>query len=64
MEMRPRESRHDASRARPEPLGHRAAAMEKILTWDFDRVIVCHGEVLETGGREALREGYRWLLES
>ena len=64
MEARPRESGHDASRARPGPLGHRAAAMEKILAWDFDRVIVCHGEVLETGGREALREGYRWLLES
>jgi Domain of unknown function (DUF4336) len=44
----------------------RAAArgcLERILAWDFDRVIVAHGEVLEHGGRDALREGYRWLLD-
>lgn len=38
------------------------ASLEKILAWDFDRVIVAHGEVLETGGHAALREGYAWLL--
>ena len=38
------------------------ASMERILAWDFDRVVVSHGAVLERGGREALREGYRWLL--
>jgi hypothetical protein len=38
------------------------ASMEKILSWDFDRVVLAHGHVLEHGGREALREGYRWLL--
>lgn len=38
------------------------ASMERILAWDFDRVVVTHGDVLETGGREALRAGYRWLL--
>jgi len=37
-------------------------SLERILAWDFDRVVVAHGEVLESGGREALREGYRWLL--
>jgi hypothetical protein len=43
----------------------RAAArqsLERILAWDFDRVVVAHGEVLERGGREALRRGYAWLL--
>ena len=43
----------------------RAAArrsMEHILAWDFDRIVIAHGEVLETGGREALRAGYAWLL--
>lgn len=39
------------------------AAMEKILAWDFDRVVVAHGEVLETGGPAALRAGYDWLLK-
>jgi uncharacterized protein DUF4336 len=37
-------------------------SLERILAWDFDRVVVAHGEILESGGREALREGYRWLL--
>ena len=43
----------------------RAAAresLERILAWDFDRVVVAHGDVLERGGHEALRRGYAWLL--
>lgn len=31
------------------------ADIDRILEWDFDRVILCHGEILETGGRAALR---------
>jgi hypothetical protein len=38
------------------------ACLERILEWDFDRVIVAHGHVLDSGGRQALRDGYRWLL--
>jgi hypothetical protein len=38
------------------------ASLERILEWDFDRVIVAHGDVLESGGHEALRQGYHWLL--
>jgi hypothetical protein len=38
------------------------ASLERILEWDFDRVILAHGRVLESGGCQALREGYRWLL--
>ncbi len=43
----------------------RAAArrsFERILAWDFARVVVAHGGVLESGGREALRASYAWLL--
>lgn len=43
----------------------RAAAresLERILQWDFDRVVVSHGDVQERGGREILRDGYSWLL--
>jgi hypothetical protein len=43
----------------------RAAArrsFERILAWDFERVVVAHGGVLESGGREALRAAYAWLL--
>ncbi len=39
------------------------AALERVLAWDFDRVIVSHGEILERGGRDALRRGYHWLLD-
>jgi hypothetical protein len=43
---------------------HRAArqSLERILGWDFDRIVVAHGDVLSSGGRETLREGYAWLL--
>jgi hypothetical protein len=37
------------------------ASLARILAWDFDRVVVTHGDVLETGGREALRRAYTWL---
>jgi hypothetical protein len=37
-------------------------SLERILAWDFDRVVVAHGDVLESGGHEALRRGYSWLL--
>lgn len=34
---------------------------DRVLEWDFDRVVVCHGQVRESGGREALREAFAWL---
>jgi hypothetical protein len=44
----------------------RAAAgqsLERILAWDFERVIVTHGEVLETGGHACMSEAFeRFLL--
>jgi uncharacterized protein DUF4336 len=38
------------------------ASLERILAWDFDRIIVAHGDVLESGGHATLRRGYAWLL--
>jgi hypothetical protein len=38
-----------------------ARSLEQILAWDFDRVIVTHGEVLERGGRERMAEAFAWL---
>jgi hypothetical protein len=38
------------------------ASLERVLAWDFDRVIVSHGDVLDGGGRDALRAAYAWLL--
>lgn len=37
------------------------ASLDRILGWDFERIVVAHGEVLEAGGRETLRRGYAWL---
>ena len=37
-------------------------SLERILAFDFDRVVIAHGDVLESGGHEALRRGYAWLL--
>jgi hypothetical protein len=56
-------------RPRPTPmfrwgLRNRAAArrsVDRILSWDFDRIIVGHGELLETGGQSAFSDAYAWL---
>ncbi|HYC57853.1 MAG TPA: DUF4336 domain-containing protein [Candidatus Binatia bacterium] len=48
-------------------LRDRAAArdsLHRILEWDFERVILSHGRILETGGRRVLRSAYAWLLEA
>lgn len=37
------------------------ASVDRILAWDFDRVTVAHGEILESGGRAALRASFAWL---
>jgi hypothetical protein len=56
--------RFGPSRLDPLLIRDRKAAresLERILEWDFDRVVVGHGDVLESGGHEALRAGYAWL---
>ncbi|MEA5390933.1 DUF4336 domain-containing protein [Cyanobium gracile UHCC 0139] len=39
-------------------------AMQVVLQWDFDRVIVAHGAVVETGGKQALARSYASFLGS
>jgi hypothetical protein len=36
-------------------------SIDQMLAWDFERIIVAHGDVLETGGPRALREAYGFL---
>ncbi|HET6415600.1 MAG TPA: DUF4336 domain-containing protein [Polyangiales bacterium] len=36
-------------------------ALDRILSWDFDRIVLAHGDILESGGNETLREAYTWL---
>lgn len=35
--------------------------IDRILEWDFDRVIVGHGAICETGGHAAFERAFAWL---
>ncbi len=37
-------------------------AMTQILAWDFDRMVIAHGELFEHGAKDALREAWRFVL--
>jgi hypothetical protein len=37
------------------------ASIDRVLDWNFDRVVVTHGAVLESGGKDALRRVFAWL---
>ena len=34
------------------------AALDRIMQWDFDRIIVSHGEIVEHGGRHAMNAAF------
>lgn len=40
-----------------------AASTARINEWDFDRVIPCHGDVIETGGKGVFQKLFQWHLE-
>lgn len=58
------------NRARPAPeyqLGWRdrnaaRAALRRILQWDFDRVIIAHGDLIETDARKLAEEAWQKVL--
>jgi hypothetical protein len=37
------------------------ASLERILSWDFDRIVLCHGPIVESGGKDVFREAYSFL---
>jgi hypothetical protein len=37
-------------------------SIEKVLAWDFDRIVIGHGRIVERRGREVLRDAYAFLL--
>lgn len=39
------------------------STLEKIYEWDFDRVIMSHGQIVESGGKEKLRESFRPIFD-
>ena len=36
--------------------------LERVLAWDFERIVVSHGHVISTGGKQVLRRAFRSLL--
>jgi hypothetical protein len=38
------------------------ASVNKIDSWDFDRVIPCHGDVIETDGKKIFETVFQWFL--
>jgi len=39
-------------------------SMTKIDQWDFDRLIPCHGDVIETGAKTVFRNVFEWFLNT
>ena len=38
-------------------------SIERVLAWDFDRIVIAHGRIVERGGREVLRRAYAFVLD-
>jgi len=36
---------------------------KKVAGWDFTCIIPCHGDVIESNGKEAWLEAYTWYLK-
>ena len=39
-------------------------SLETILDWDFDRVVIPHGPVVESGGPQVVRDTYAFLFDT
>ena len=37
---------------------------EKIFDWDFDRILLCHGDVVEADAKAKLKAEFAWLLDT
>jgi hypothetical protein len=38
------------------------ASLQRVLAWEFDRILVGHGEEVSTGGRAALKDVFKFAL--
>lgn len=39
-------------------------SIERILTWDFERAVIAHGDLLNQSPHDSIREAWQWLLRS
>lgn len=37
------------------------ASIDRLLSWDFERVIIAHGNLIEEKAKDAIRETFSWL---
>ncbi|NJK49623.1 DUF4336 domain-containing protein [Candidatus Gracilibacteria bacterium] len=37
-------------------------SVQKVIAWDFKRVIMAHGSIIETDSKQKFIEGYEWFL--
>lgn len=50
--------------ARASFIGKKAAgraSLERLLTWEFDKLIVAHGQCVDHGARDFVRRAFSWL---
>lgn len=40
------------------------ASMARIASWDFDRIVPCHGDVIEQGGKGIFEKVMSWHIEA
>ena len=40
------------------------AGLEKILSWDFERIIIAHGNLIETNAKSVLMKAWENVLHS
>ena len=40
-----------------------AQSVSRIAKWDFDRIIPCHGDVIESGGKGIFENVMRWHID-
>jgi hypothetical protein len=40
------------------------ASVDRVLAWDFARVTVAHGEILEDGAKDQVRDAWRWVPQA
>ena len=36
-------------------------SIDALLDWDFDRIVLSHGDIVEAEGKNALRTAFAWL---
>ncbi|WP_339384515.1 hypothetical protein [Oscillatoria sp. FACHB-1407] len=39
-------------------------SIQRILVWNFERVIMAHGSIIEQDGKRQFQLGYEWFLDA